>query len=137
MVHTEEGTEGNLHSGHMVYTTALVENALTEISEWLENHPQEGVILACRNSEGMMEDLPAQEPDGLHQEHLWRHAVSPWGAQGPQAPHALGSGSTRLHCNQTIRLLHEADSDTRRCRICASCGPGASRSSCCTRTRHP
>ena len=33
------------------------QNALTEISEWLENHPQEGVILACRNSEGMMEDL--------------------------------------------------------------------------------
>ena len=25
MAHTEEGTEGNLHSGHMVYTTALVE----------------------------------------------------------------------------------------------------------------
>ena len=25
MGHTEEGTEGNLHSGHMVYTTALVE----------------------------------------------------------------------------------------------------------------
>ncbi|XP_060993702.1 PI-PLC X domain-containing protein 1-like [Dama dama] len=57
MVHTEEGTEGNLHPGHMVYTMALVENALTEISEWLENHPQEVVILACRNSKGMMEDL--------------------------------------------------------------------------------
>lgn len=25
MAHTEEGTEGNLHSGHTVYTTALVE----------------------------------------------------------------------------------------------------------------
>ena len=25
MAHTEEGTEGNLHSGHMVYMLALVE----------------------------------------------------------------------------------------------------------------
>ena len=25
MVHTEEGTKGNLHSGHMVYMLALVE----------------------------------------------------------------------------------------------------------------
>lgn len=25
MAHTEEGTERNLHSGHMLYTTALVE----------------------------------------------------------------------------------------------------------------
>ena len=25
MVHTEEGTKGNLHSGHMVYTPAFVE----------------------------------------------------------------------------------------------------------------
>ena len=28
-----------------------------EISEWLENHAQEGLILECRNSKGMMEDL--------------------------------------------------------------------------------
>ena len=28
-----------------------------EISEWLENHPQEVVSLACRNFEGVMEDL--------------------------------------------------------------------------------
>ena len=28
-----------------------------EISEWLENHPQEVVILTCRTFEGMMEDL--------------------------------------------------------------------------------
>ena len=33
------------------------QDMLTEISEWLENHPQEEVILACRNLEGMMEDL--------------------------------------------------------------------------------
>ena len=59
---------------------------------------------------------PARVPDGLHQEHLWGHAVSPWGEQGPQAPHDLGSrggGSTRPHCNQTICSLCEADSGTR------------------------
>uniref|UniRef100_A0A8C2RGA2 Phosphatidylinositol-specific phospholipase C X domain-containing protein n=1 Tax=Capra hircus TaxID=9925 RepID=A0A8C2RGA2_CAPHI len=61
MAHMEEGTKSNLHSGHMVYTMALLPNPtqdmLTEISEWLENHPQEEVTLACRNLEGMMEDL--------------------------------------------------------------------------------
>ncbi|KAM5127290.1 PI-PLC X domain-containing protein 1 [Callospermophilus lateralis] len=52
-----EGSEKNLHFVHMVYTTALVEDTLTEISEWLEQHPREVVILACRNFEGMTEDL--------------------------------------------------------------------------------
>ncbi|KAM7225446.1 LOW QUALITY PROTEIN: hypothetical protein CapIbe_023423, partial [Capra ibex] len=57
MAHMEEGTERNLHSGHMVYMMALMEKALTEILEWLKNHPQEVVILVCRNFKGMMEDL--------------------------------------------------------------------------------
>ncbi|XDA91104.1 hypothetical protein R6Z07M_019748 [Ovis aries] len=57
MVYMEEGTEKNLNSGHMVYMTALMENTLMEITERLENHPQEVVILACRNFDGMMEDL--------------------------------------------------------------------------------
>ena len=39
------------------FSSTPTQNPLMEISEWLENHPQEGVILACRNSEGMMEDL--------------------------------------------------------------------------------
>lgn len=33
------------------------QDTLTEISEWLENHPREVVILACRNFEGMTDDL--------------------------------------------------------------------------------
>lgn len=33
------------------------QDTLTEISEWLENHPREVVILACRNFEGMTQDL--------------------------------------------------------------------------------
>uniref|UniRef100_A0A8C9Q9W2 Phosphatidylinositol-specific phospholipase C X domain-containing protein n=1 Tax=Spermophilus dauricus TaxID=99837 RepID=A0A8C9Q9W2_SPEDA len=43
IAHMLEGSEKNLHFVHMVYTTALVEDTLTEISEW--------------NFEGMTEDL--------------------------------------------------------------------------------
>ncbi|XP_077921479.1 PI-PLC X domain-containing protein 1 isoform X2 [Halichoerus grypus] len=57
IAHMLVGSEKNLHFVHMVYTTALVEDTLTEISEWLEKHPREVVILACRNFEGMTEDL--------------------------------------------------------------------------------
>ncbi|XP_064133922.1 PI-PLC X domain-containing protein 1-like isoform X2 [Loxodonta africana] len=57
VAHMAGGPEKNLHFVHMVYTTALVEDTLTEISEWLEKHPREVVILACRNFEGMTEDL--------------------------------------------------------------------------------
>ncbi|XP_049624525.1 PI-PLC X domain-containing protein 1 [Suncus etruscus] len=57
VAHMLEGSEKNLHFVHMVYTTVLVEDTLTEISEWLESHPREVVILACRNFEGMTDDL--------------------------------------------------------------------------------
>ena len=38
-------------------TPAPVKDTLTEICEWLEGHPREVVILACRNFEGMTQDL--------------------------------------------------------------------------------
>ncbi|XP_012516320.1 PREDICTED: PI-PLC X domain-containing protein 1-like [Propithecus coquereli] len=57
IAHMLGGSEKNLRFVHTVYTTALVEDTLTEISEWLEKHPREVVILACRNFEGMTEDL--------------------------------------------------------------------------------
>ncbi|XP_075395354.1 PI-PLC X domain-containing protein 1-like [Tenrec ecaudatus] len=57
VAHMAKGSPKNLHFVHMVYTTALVEDTLTEISEWLESHPREVVILACRNFEGLGEDL--------------------------------------------------------------------------------
>lgn len=38
-------------------TQPLFQDTLTEISEWLESHPREVVILACRNFEGMTDDL--------------------------------------------------------------------------------
>ncbi|XP_038612952.1 PI-PLC X domain-containing protein 1 [Tachyglossus aculeatus] len=57
IAHMPDGSEKNLHFVHMVYTTALVEDTLTEISEWLQQHPKEVVILACRNFEGMTASL--------------------------------------------------------------------------------
>ncbi|KAK7796583.1 hypothetical protein U0070_001366 [Myodes glareolus] len=57
IAHMQGGSEKNLHFEHMIYTTALVEDTLTEISEWLESHPHEVIILACRNFEGMTRDL--------------------------------------------------------------------------------
>ncbi|XP_039101223.1 PI-PLC X domain-containing protein 1 [Hyaena hyaena] len=57
VAHVLGGSEKNLHFVHMVYTTALVEDTLTEISEWLESHPREVVILACRDFEGMTDEL--------------------------------------------------------------------------------
>ncbi|XP_070113920.1 PI-PLC X domain-containing protein 1 isoform X1 [Equus caballus] len=57
VAHVPEGSRRNLHFVHFVYTTALVEDTLTEISEWLERHPREVVILACRGFEGLTEEL--------------------------------------------------------------------------------
>ncbi|XP_070359062.1 PI-PLC X domain-containing protein 1 isoform X4 [Equus asinus] len=57
VAHVPEGSRRNLHFVHFVYTTALVEDTLTEISEWLERHPREVVILACRDFEGLTEEL--------------------------------------------------------------------------------
>ncbi|XP_062940498.1 PI-PLC X domain-containing protein 1 isoform X1 [Cynocephalus volans] len=57
IAHAPEGSARNLHFVHMIYTTALVEDTLTEISEWLEKHPREVVLLACRNFQGLSTDL--------------------------------------------------------------------------------
>ncbi|XP_008589381.1 PREDICTED: PI-PLC X domain-containing protein 1-like [Galeopterus variegatus] len=57
IAHAPEGSASNLHFVHMMYTTALVEDTLTEISEWLEKHPREVVLLACRNFQGLSTDL--------------------------------------------------------------------------------
>uniref|UniRef100_H0X4K9 Phosphatidylinositol specific phospholipase C X domain containing 1 n=1 Tax=Otolemur garnettii TaxID=30611 RepID=H0X4K9_OTOGA len=45
------------HLSHLSHSMSPSQDTLTEISEWLEKHPQEVVILACRNFEGMTEDL--------------------------------------------------------------------------------
>ncbi|KAL6052898.1 hypothetical protein STEG23_015066 [Scotinomys teguina] len=47
------GSDRNLRFVHGVYTTALVEDTLTEVSEWLELHPREAVVVALRGFEGL------------------------------------------------------------------------------------
>ena len=42
---------------HNALLATPAQDTLTEISEWLQSHPREVVILACRNFEGMTEDL--------------------------------------------------------------------------------
>ena len=90
---------------------------LTEISEWLENHPQEVVILARRNFKGVMEDLHEYLMGCI--KNIFGDMLCPMGCeQGPQAPHALGSGgsgSTRLtvirlstHCVRLIQAPGDA-----------------------------
>lgn len=44
-------------SGSLTRPPVPAQDTLTEISEWLEKHPREVVILACRNFEGMTDDL--------------------------------------------------------------------------------
>lgn len=44
-------------SQHKALLPTPAQDTLTEISEWLENHPREAVVLACRNFEGMTEGL--------------------------------------------------------------------------------
>ncbi|KAK2499531.1 hypothetical protein MC885_007505 [Smutsia gigantea] len=57
IAHMLGGSKRNLHFVYLVYRTALVEDTLTEVSDFLEQHPREVVILACRNFEGMTEGL--------------------------------------------------------------------------------
>uniref|UniRef100_G1TWE3 Phosphatidylinositol specific phospholipase C X domain containing 1 n=1 Tax=Oryctolagus cuniculus TaxID=9986 RepID=G1TWE3_RABIT len=57
IAHMPGGSEKNLHFVHKVYSTALVEDTLTDISEWLQKHPQEVIILACRHFEDMTPHL--------------------------------------------------------------------------------
>lgn len=53
IAHMPEGSPRNLHFVHMLYTALLVEDTLTEVSEWLERHPREVLVLACRGFEGL------------------------------------------------------------------------------------
>ncbi|NXS75473.1 PLCX1 protein, partial [Pandion haliaetus] len=47
----------NLYFVHMVYTAVTVQDILWEVLRWLETHPQEVVILACRNFDGLTKKL--------------------------------------------------------------------------------
>uniref|UniRef100_A0A8C4VKT6 Phosphatidylinositol specific phospholipase C X domain containing 1 n=1 Tax=Gopherus evgoodei TaxID=1825980 RepID=A0A8C4VKT6_9SAUR len=57
IAHKPNDSSVNLYFVHMVYTTAVVEDILREILKWLQTHPQEVVILACRNFDGLTKEL--------------------------------------------------------------------------------
>ncbi|XP_006135899.2 LOW QUALITY PROTEIN: PI-PLC X domain-containing protein 1 [Pelodiscus sinensis] len=57
IAHKTNDSSENLYFVHMVYTTAVVEDVLLEIFKWLQAHPQEVVILACRNFVGLTREL--------------------------------------------------------------------------------
>ncbi|XP_013361039.1 PREDICTED: PI-PLC X domain-containing protein 1 isoform X2 [Chinchilla lanigera] len=57
VAHVRGGPAHNLHFVHAVYTSALVEDTLTEVCEWLERHPREALVLACRGFEGLGAEL--------------------------------------------------------------------------------
>lgn len=88
------------------------QDTLTEISEWLEGHPREVLILACRNFDGMTADLHEYLatcirnifgdmlcPRGVR--HRAPHTPPPWGAgeataQAPSAPHTSSHEANRI-----------------------------------------
>ncbi|NXN32562.1 PLCX1 protein, partial [Nycticryphes semicollaris] len=57
IAHKANDPSMNLYFVHMVYTTVTVQDILWEVLRWLETHPQEVVILACRNFDGLTKRL--------------------------------------------------------------------------------
>ncbi|KAF1479723.1 PI-PLC X domain-containing protein 1, partial [Eudyptula minor novaehollandiae] len=57
IAHKASDPSMNLYFVHMVYTTVNVQDILWEVLRWLETHPQEVVILACRNFDGLTKKL--------------------------------------------------------------------------------
>ncbi|KAF1429648.1 PI-PLC X domain-containing protein 1, partial [Spheniscus humboldti] len=57
IAHKASDPSMNLYFVHMVYTTVTVQDILWEVLRWLETHPQEVVILACRNFDGLTKKL--------------------------------------------------------------------------------
>ncbi|KFP87403.1 PI-PLC X domain-containing protein 1, partial [Apaloderma vittatum] len=57
IAHKANDPSVNLYFVHMVYTTVTVQDTLWQILRWLETHPLEIVILACRNFDGLTKKL--------------------------------------------------------------------------------
>ncbi|NXQ99673.1 PLCX1 protein, partial [Sagittarius serpentarius] len=57
IAHKANDPSMNLYFVHMVYTTVTVQDVLWEVLRWLETHPQEVIILACRNFDGLTKKL--------------------------------------------------------------------------------
>uniref|UniRef100_A0A8C9J102 PI-PLC X domain-containing protein 1 n=1 Tax=Panthera tigris altaica TaxID=74533 RepID=A0A8C9J102_PANTA len=107
-------------------------DTLTEISEWLESHPQEVVILACRDFDGLTDNLheylvacinnifgdmlcprgvgraPLAQVGGrstIHQQHPWGHALPLL-----PVPGGLFVAGINLTENLTYILAHPSES---------------------------
>ncbi|KAM4788283.1 PI-PLC X domain-containing protein 1 isoform 1-T1 [Cyanocitta cristata] len=57
IAHKANDPSMNLYFVHMVYTTVTVQDIMWEVLRWLETHPQEVVIIACRNFDGLTKRL--------------------------------------------------------------------------------
>ncbi|NXJ76224.1 PLCX1 protein, partial [Trogon melanurus] len=57
IAHKANDPSVNLYFVHMFYTTVTVQDTLWQILRWLETHPREVVILACRNFDGLTKKL--------------------------------------------------------------------------------
>uniref|UniRef100_A0A8C9M1F8 PI-PLC X domain-containing protein 1 n=1 Tax=Panthera tigris altaica TaxID=74533 RepID=A0A8C9M1F8_PANTA len=113
-------------------TFTLTLDTLTEISEWLESHPQEVVILACRDFDGLTDNLheylvacinnifgdmlcprgvgraPLAQVGGrstIHQQHPWGHALPLL-----PVPGGLFVAGINLTENLTYILAHPSES---------------------------
>ncbi|KAL4656867.1 PI-PLC X domain-containing protein 1-like [Arapaima gigas] len=52
-----QDTSDDIYFKHIIYTTSTVLETMKEVASWLEFHPKEVVILACRQFEGLSNEL--------------------------------------------------------------------------------
>lgn len=57
IAHKQYDSSSELYFTHVIYTHATVIETLETVNSWLESHPKEIVILACRNFEGLSDEL--------------------------------------------------------------------------------
>lgn len=57
IAHKPRDKSDDLYFTHVIYTHVTVLDTLQLIASWLDSHPKEVVILACRNFEGLSERL--------------------------------------------------------------------------------
>ncbi|XP_028856773.1 PI-PLC X domain-containing protein 1 isoform X2 [Denticeps clupeoides] len=57
IAHKPNDPSDDLYFTHVIYTYLTVLDTLQEIATWLDSHPKEIVILACRQFEGLSEKL--------------------------------------------------------------------------------
>uniref|UniRef100_A0A671SMA7 Uncharacterized protein n=1 Tax=Sinocyclocheilus anshuiensis TaxID=1608454 RepID=A0A671SMA7_9TELE len=53
IAHKQYDSSNELYFTHVIYTHAMVVETLQTVASWLESHPKEIIILACRHFEGL------------------------------------------------------------------------------------